>query len=137
VQLPFNAIDRRLVHEGQIDRLNAQRVEIHARSVFLQGLLLQQPEDIAERFAPISRSIRTIVRWGAARRFSQLEAVLALAFAERRIDRFILGVTTVAELDEIADALCSADKLGELPELDLPSDLHPRFLNPARWRELG
>src|SRR5262249_17350751 len=40
VQLPLNVLDQRLLAGGQITRLKSAGVEIHARSAFLQGLLL-------------------------------------------------------------------------------------------------
>ena len=39
VQLPLNILDQRLLNGGQLNRLKEYDVEIHARSVFLQGLL--------------------------------------------------------------------------------------------------
>ena len=42
VQLPINIIDRRFVKSAWLRRLKKNNVEIHARSVFLQGLLLSK-----------------------------------------------------------------------------------------------
>ena len=43
VQLPLNILDQRLLRDGTIDRLRNLGVEIHVRSVFLQGLILMDP----------------------------------------------------------------------------------------------
>jgi hypothetical protein len=40
IQLPFNVFDNRLIVKGQLKKLKAKSIEIHARSVFLQGILL-------------------------------------------------------------------------------------------------
>ena len=40
VQLPFNVFDNRLIQGGQLKALKKKKIEIHARSIFLQGLLL-------------------------------------------------------------------------------------------------
>ena len=39
VQAPINIVDRRLVNTGWLEKLNANGVEIHGRSIFMQGLL--------------------------------------------------------------------------------------------------
>lgn len=39
MQLPFSLLDQRLLADGSLDRLKQLGVEIHARSLFLQGLL--------------------------------------------------------------------------------------------------
>ena len=48
VQLPFNALDDRLAVSGWLHRLKAVGVEIHARSAFLQGLLLMDPATLPD-----------------------------------------------------------------------------------------
>ena len=45
IQIPFNIFDRRLLESGMIDILHDQGIEIHSRSVFLQGLLLMSEKD--------------------------------------------------------------------------------------------
>ncbi|MFX3887000.1 hypothetical protein ACJBV2_10375, partial [Streptococcus suis] len=40
VQLPFNVFDQRLKVDGFLKKLKEYDIEVHARSVFLQGLLL-------------------------------------------------------------------------------------------------
>ena len=40
VQLPMNILDRRFEISGWVKRLRNDHKQIHARSVFLQGLLL-------------------------------------------------------------------------------------------------
>src|SRR5262249_43348603 len=46
VQLPINILDQRLILDGHLKKLKARGVEIHARSIFLQGLLLMHPRDV-------------------------------------------------------------------------------------------
>ena len=40
IQLPINVLDQRLIQDGTIAHLSGLGVEVHARSAFLQGLLL-------------------------------------------------------------------------------------------------
>ena len=40
IQLPINLFDRKLIDNGILSRLKKHGYEIHARSIFLQGLLL-------------------------------------------------------------------------------------------------
>ena len=49
VQLPINLLDKRLVVSGALDRLKDRGVEVHARSAFLQGVLLTEPENLPEK----------------------------------------------------------------------------------------
>jgi aryl-alcohol dehydrogenase-like predicted oxidoreductase len=133
VQLPFNALDRRLVDGGQLERLARVGVEIHARSVFLQGVLLN--EDLPAGLEPLRAPIGQLDRAFAELGLSRLEGVLAAALARTEISRFIVGVTSAAELGAILDA---EEKIGGMAlQLPASSEIDPRYLSPARWTEIG
>src|SRR5271167_2311596 len=51
VQAPFSLIDRRLLSSGWLKRLNVAGIEVHARSIFLQGLLLMKTADRPAKFS--------------------------------------------------------------------------------------
>lgn len=42
VQCPFNILDKRIVTSGWLSRLQKKDIEVHARSVFLQGILVNE-----------------------------------------------------------------------------------------------
>ena len=44
VQCPINVFDRRMYETGKLEELKSNGTEIHARSIFLQGLLLMKSE---------------------------------------------------------------------------------------------
>ena len=49
VQFPFNIFDNRIENSKYILKLKDQKVELHARSIFLQGLLLEDSSRIKKR----------------------------------------------------------------------------------------
>jgi aryl-alcohol dehydrogenase-like predicted oxidoreductase len=137
VQLPFNPLDRRLIDGGQIGRLASAGVEIHARSLFLQGLLLQDADALEPRFGPLRAAIGELHEWSAAAGLTWLEGVVALALRISEIDRFIVGVTSERELQEIVNAAKVAEGMQELPSFASSRPLDQRHLDPSRWGELG
>ena len=40
VQVPLSLLDQRLIQDGTVKKLTARGTSIHARSIYLQGLLL-------------------------------------------------------------------------------------------------
>ena len=40
IQLPINVLDQRFIKDGSLNYIKSKNIEVHARSVFLQGLLL-------------------------------------------------------------------------------------------------
>jgi aryl-alcohol dehydrogenase-like predicted oxidoreductase len=129
-QLPVNLLDQRLVSDGSLAELRARGVEIHVRSVFLQGLLLVDPDRMPAHFAP-HRPVFGRIRSYASH--AKLSAVaLALAFARQlpQIDTVLIGVTSTAELREIVRASTE-----DIPPVDFAqfATTDEAILNPSLW----
>jgi aryl-alcohol dehydrogenase-like predicted oxidoreductase len=129
VQLPFNVFDRRFERTGWLDRLRDLGVEVHARSLFLQGTLLagETPPPLAfadDRF----RAFRAACREAG---LTPLAACLSVGLAAA-IDRLIIGVTSQAEL---AALIAATDDTGPPPPTlaDLATD-DLALIDPSRWQ---
>src|SRR5262245_2103493 len=103
VQLPPNVLDRRPISSGMLAHLKAKGAEVHARSVFLQGLLLMKPSELPNFFIPIREDIAAMQQRWAGQGRSAIAVCLAFALQQAEIDAVIVGVNRVSELDEIAD----------------------------------
>lgn len=136
IQLPYNILDQRLVEGGQLVRLAEQGIEVHARSLFLQGLLLADPPAIPERFAPIRTAIDRLDRLFATDGRSRLEGLIADAFQRTGIARLVCGVTDSAQLEALVAAAEQAESLPPIDTASLPG-VDEIFLNPARWNALN
>lgn len=135
VQLPINPLDRRLIEGGQLALLAERGVEVHARSLFLQGLLLAPPEATPAGLGPMRGAIAYLHQRFAAAGLTPLEGVFAWC-KDLPIDRFICGVTSVAELEGIAFAAENAHSLARGVDVAGAPSINSVYLNPARWPAL-
>lgn len=135
IQVPFNALDQRLVEGGQLQRLASAGVEVHARSLFLQGLLLSPLDQIPPNFAPVRSALAVLDAEFARHGLTRLEGLLAIGLSRNEIARFVVGVTTAIELRAI---ILAAARVGTMKDLQIAScaRIDTLFLNPARWPEL-
>jgi len=129
VQVPLSIFDQRLVRSGHLRSLRSAGVEVHGRSLLLQGVLVTRPEELPSRFdrwQPELRAYRQAVREAG---LTPIEMALRFARAQD-IDWAIIGVAGVDELNEVLDAW------------SVPSDEfdYARFavddeglVNPAMW----
>ena len=62
VQLPINIFDQQLLIGGWLDKLKDYDVEIHARSAFLQGLLLMTNDLVPPYFFPIKKNLEAFYK---------------------------------------------------------------------------
>ncbi len=132
VQAPLNILDRRLVDMGWARRLHEMGVEVHARSAFLQGLLLMPPGQRPAKFGRWSDIWSTWDAWLDQAGRTPLQACLRYFNDLPEIDRVVVGVDNVAQLNEILEATDGA--LSSLPEFCPLQD--ERLINPATWNNL-
>lgn len=132
VQLPINVIDQRLLVNGSLKALKKAGVEIHARSIFLQGLLLMPLEQVPDYFSPIKPVLSAYHDFLIANDMTPLQGALSFASACECIDSAILGVASVKDLNEILDAWQGMPK-EVLDFSDYASD-DERMINPAQWQ---
>ena len=132
VQLPFNILDRRLIDSGMFRILKNKSVEIHARSVFLQGLLLMTEQSRPGKFKRWGALWKVWHEWLNDNQITALEVSIRYAISMPEISKVIVGVDTKDQLKEIITA---SD--GILP--NIPTELYTNdvnLLNPSNWNKL-
>ena len=133
VQAPFNVIDRRLIESGWMRKLSEQGVELHVRSVFLQGLLLMSKKDRPAKFDRWNKLWKKWEDWLVASKLTATEACIRYVSSFPEISQVIVGVDSRQQLSEIMAA-----SNGSMPEL--PSHISSNvleLLNPACWQKIA
>lgn len=131
VQLPANLLDQRFLRSGWLDRLQNLGCEIHVRSLFLQGLLLMQPDLRPDHFHPFSEQLARLDGWQP--HSSPLHKALSLIPALPQVSRFVVGVCHAHELAAIASAYAHLHPCHDNELAALACD-EPALINPALWR---
>ena len=132
IQMPISVFDQRLIASGHLQMLNRLGIEVHARSIFMQGLLLMELDKIPGFFSPIVEQIREYHYFLEETGLSKLEG--ALKFIDQfnnEIELAIIGVNSKEQLTEIVKAN------GKLPKDDNDMTLfavnNEKILNPSNW----
>jgi aryl-alcohol dehydrogenase-like predicted oxidoreductase len=131
VQLPLNVLDRRLFNGNQLVRLKKLNIEIHARSVFLQGLLLMPENDLPGYFAPVRAQLANVLQQWSRQHVSALAGCLAFVLQQPEIDVVIIGLNRCSELEEIVAAVMGL--VGRTIEFGPSPSVDPIYLDPSRW----
>ena len=107
VQAPLNGLDQRLVTSGWLQRLIGEGVEIHGRSLFLQGLLLLSEKDRPQKFQRWNSLWTAWHTWLNQQEVSPLAACLGAAWeqGQPRFHRIVVGVDSKKQLQEIISTL--------------------------------
>ena len=127
IQVPFNIFDNRLIQGGQLQALNNKGVEVHARSVFLQGVLLDF-NNLSNYFSPWKKEFSIYQETVKDNGLSLLECALNFVLNIREIDKVLVGVNSERQLKEIIQAVKRQSNLSAYPINDI------NLLNPSLWK---
>ena len=128
VQTPFNIFDQRIKNSGWLEILNHRNIEVHARSIFLQGLLLMNPKDRPFYFRRWKDHFSAFDKFINESKLKPIEASLSHAYQEKRIDKFIIGVNNLNQLKELLDI-----NITENYNFEHLSHNNEDLLEPYRW----
>jgi aryl-alcohol dehydrogenase-like predicted oxidoreductase len=130
VQIPLSIVDQRLVINGYLDKLKDLGIQIYARSVFLQGILVQDINKLPAFFMPMAGNIRSLHKFALSMNMSRLELCTAYALGVSQLEGIIVGVNSKSQLEEIVKASTKHVETTLCRDFAVNDS---RFLNPTLW----
>lgn len=130
VQAPLNLLDQRMLSTGWLERLRALDIEFHARSIFLQGLLLAAPGELPSRFDRFEDCFTNLRQALEDSGLSPIGASLGFVLDQPGVTQGIVGVDNCAQLEDILEAL---NETAELSDADLMACNETDLIDPRRW----
>ncbi len=101
IQLPINIYDQRLIQSGHLSKLKERNIEIHARSVFLQGLLLIDAEMLPVHLEKLKKHHIKYCNFVKNNKLSFIQSALSFVNAIEELDYIICGVNNLSQLQEL------------------------------------
>lgn len=136
IQFPFNVLDNYSLKKKYMEYAYDMKVELHARSVFLQGLLLMN--EIPPFFKDIMSQINELRELAQVFHLSIGQLCLAYVLAQKEISSIIIGVEDKTQLDEHLKTLELFDTLQKdqkwVQQINHITIQRLDLLNPTNWR---
>jgi len=127
VQLPHSIFDRRFSSTGIMKKLKRRGVEIHIRSIFLQGALLRKKKSL--KFNKWNKLFDNFEKWLKNKGISNLQACVKFVISQKNIDKIVIGVDSANQLSEIS-------KINKRKNLIFPKFIphnEKKLVNPKYW----
>ena len=132
IQAPLNVIDRRIQDSGWGEECKKLGIELHTRSSFLQGLLLMPAENRPSKFNRWEAFWKEWDGWLMQTGLTRLQACIGYLNSLNFVDRIVVGVDSVQQLNEIVEA--SNTPMIDVPEFSALKD--KKLIKPVCWNEL-
>jgi len=132
VQIPFSIFDQRF--KPLLPKLKDRGVEIHVRSVFLQGLFFLAASELNESFNSVKDKVEKIQELSLKEDIPLSALLLNYATLHGEIDKIVIGVTSKHELEENLKACEYIERCRPLVEiLNEFVCTDERIIVPSNW----
>lgn len=142
-QVPINIFDQRFISEQLISLCVSNNIKLHARSLFLQGLIFIDEPYLSPYFAPFKEKLQRFSQLAKYLSCSKLTLALSILAqdlltndkATKVVEKLVVGVCNKAQLAEIVTAYEQAKTLNiSKAELLSLSDTRLELINPSLWK---
>lgn len=131
LQFPYNIFDRQF--EPYFPELKKRGVEIHTRSVFLQGLFFKDVNSFPEKLKSLRPYVEKLQNYCSSNNINIAELAVGYSVNKEAIGGVLMGVDNCAQLDN--NILCSQYKPTEqdISFIDSINIKEKELLNPVNW----
>ena len=128
IQVPVNIFDHRFCNKNFLKKLKKLNIEIHARSCFLQGVLLEKKIRIGN--IKSKKIFSLFLDWCQKKKLTKLDACVHFVKKISQIDYLIVGFDNATQLKEIIYSFNK--KLIPVPNNFVNNE--KSLIDPRRWR---
>jgi aryl-alcohol dehydrogenase-like predicted oxidoreductase len=133
IQVPQNVFDTRFMQSKILNKIFKYNIELHVRSVFLQGLLLIDIKNMNLKFNKWKKLFEKWDLYCKKNKTSKLEAAVNLAMRNKNIKKIVVGFSNIDEFIEFL-------KIKAKNKLTVPKFLTDneknidKLINPYNWK---
>ena len=129
LQVPENILDQRLLFSPDLKAINESGVEIHVRSVLLQGLLTMELVSLPERLRQAEPHLAQLDKIATSLNISRLSLCLSYLSKISWASKFLIGAVTCLQLEEIIN-----HSPIDLETSKLPARMNNDLVDPRNWK---
>ena len=131
IQCPINLFDNRLLETNYLEEISNKGIEVHVRSIFLQGLLLFKKEEIPQEFLKFQNIWQEWYNWLKITKLNPLEACIRYTNYIKGIDKIVVGINSANQLKQIIKYM-RKPKLYK--ELNWQNPISKELIDPRLWK---
>jgi len=98
IQIPLNIFDQEFLDEKILFDLKKNKIEVHARSIFLQGLLLNDKNSFDGKLKKYNSEINN---YCFRNKISRLDFCINFIVRQKLLDKIVIGIDSLEQLKEI------------------------------------
>ena len=135
IQVPINLFDKRFLDKKIINSLKKNKIKMHARSVFLQGLFFSNKKKIFKNFTNVKDNYKKILKISKNENISLGHLSFVWAYNKKEISKIVIGVDSLSQLKHNLSCLkrkISYKSIKTLNQINLHNN---KIIKPNLWKK--
>tara|TARA_Y100000590_G_scaffold379140_1_gene446579 strand:- start:1280 stop:2170 length:891 start_codon:yes stop_codon:yes gene_type:complete len=132
IQIPLNLLDRRMIKNKYLSKLKKKNIEIHARSLFLQGILTSKKNFFPFKNKKDQKQIIKIKNNILKQNISLINACIYFGLQQKELDKLIIGFSSYRDFTEVMNSFNYSYK--EFKFKNKFKINNEKILNPSNWK---
>ena len=128
--MPFNIFNNQITNDKILNYFKSNGIELHVRSIFLQGLLLMESYERNPYFDNWKELFDKWESWLKQNKISKLEGCISYVTQNKFIDKVVIGIDSKNHFDEILNVFKNSNSQ-IIPDIFSSSDQN--LINPSNW----
>ena len=131
VQLPLNIFNQAFDHNHILKKLKKKKIKIHVRSLFLQGLLLKNSNNIFNKL--LKKKMINFEDLVKKNKSKKIDLCIDYIKTVKYVDKVILGFDSLQQLQTIIKVL---DKKKKNIDYNQFCNIKTKFVDPRKWKKI-
>lgn len=124
VQVPINIVDREFLDEKFKFYIKKNKIQVHARSIFLQGSFLQKKKN----FLKLDKQLKLLDNICEKYKISRIEALVSYVLNLEFVNKIVIGVADLDQLKEIIQSRVINFKKDEFSNMKVANKIKKPYL---------
>lgn len=134
IQLPFNLFDNEYQRKETLEKVKKRNIEIHTRSVFLQGLFFKDINTLTNCLLPLTNNLSELRLILKNNNISIETLALNYPLNKKYIDKVLIGVDSLEQLKNNIKAIENDFDKSIYKKIDCIQIKKTKLLNPSNWK---
>jgi aryl-alcohol dehydrogenase-like predicted oxidoreductase len=134
IQLPFNLFDNEYQRKEILEKAKKRNIEIHTRSVFLQGLFFKDINTLTNCLLPLKNNLSELSLILKNNNISIESLALNYPLNKTYIDKVLIGVDSLEQLKKNIKATENDFDESIYEKIDCIQIKNTKLLNPSNWK---
>ena len=131
IQLPLNLVDQRMIKNKYLYKLKRKKIEIHARSLFLQGILTSKRNFFPFKNKMAKKKIIEIKENILKQNITFVNACIYFGLQQKELDKLIIGFSSYEDFIEVIRSFNNSyKKFTWSKKFQINNE---KILNPSNW----